>query len=190
MVYMFFLFKQQLNRLINFINFKKQNIFIEKNMDINGLLFVKNEGIIKVGNIFHVNSGRAYNPLGNDIVKLVTKKNAELIIGDDVGISNCTIVSTNSIKIGDKVAIGGGVCIIDSDFYSIHLTERFSGANIVSKPVIIHNGVFIGAYSKILKGVTIGENSVIVLGSIVTSNISPNEIWGGCPAQFIKKVEL
>lgn len=51
----------------------------------------------------------------------------------------------------------------------------------------IMDGVFIGANSIITKPLTIGENSIIAAGSVVTKNIPPNEIWGGNPAKFIKK---
>ena len=56
-------------------------------------------------------------------------------------------------------------------------------------PVIINNNVFIGAHSIILKGVTIGENSIIGACSLVTNDIPANEIWGGNPARRIKTLK-
>ena len=56
--------------------------------------------------------------------------------------------------------------------------------------MIIEDNVFIGAHSTILKGVTIGQNSIIGACSVVTKNIPPNEIWAGNPAKFIKKLEI
>jgi acetyltransferase-like isoleucine patch superfamily enzyme len=49
--------------------------------------------------------------------------------------------------------------------------------------------VFIGARCIILKGVTIGEKSIVAAGSVVTKNIPEGEVWGGNPAKFIKKIE-
>ncbi|WP_103192495.1 acyltransferase [Formosa algae] len=46
-----------------------------------------------------------------------------------------------------------------------------------------------GASSIILKGVTIGENSIIGAGSVVTKSVPCNEIWGGNPAKFIRKID-
>lgn len=47
----------------------------------------------------------------------------------------------------------------------------------------------IGACSIVLKGVTIGKNSVVGAGSVVTKSIPDNEVWAGNPAKFIRKVD-
>lgn len=56
-------------------------------------------------------------------------------------------------------------------------------------PVVIKNGVFIGANSIILKGVTIGEKAIVGAGSVVTRSIPDGEIWAGNPAKFIRKIK-
>lgn len=58
----------------------------------------------------------------------------------------------------------------------------------VSKPIVIKRGAFIGASTIILKGVTVGVYSVVAAGTIVTKNIPDGELWGGAPAHFIKKI--
>ena len=55
-----------------------------------------------------------------------------------------------------------------------------------SKPVIIGDNLWIAMNVCILPGVVIGYNSIIGAGSVVTKNISPNEIWVGNPAKYIK----
>jgi len=60
--------------------------------------------------------------------------------------------------------------------------------NTNQEAVIIENNVFIGAHSTILKGVRIGENSIIGACSVVTKSIPRNEIWGGNPAKFIRNI--
>lgn len=53
---------------------------------------------------------------------------------------------------------------------------------------MIGDNVLIGAHSIILKGVTIGNNAVVAAGSVVSRSIPANELWGGNPAKFIKKI--
>lgn len=62
--------------------------------------------------------------------------------------------------------------------------------SIIDKPVRIKSGAWIGGHSIILKGVTIGKNSVIGAGSIVTHDIPDNEVWAGNPAKYIKKFKI
>ena len=57
------------------------------------------------------------------------------------------------------------------------------------KPIIIEDNVWLGINSSVLKGVTIGKNSVIGAGSVVTKNIPANVIAAGNPCRVIKKIE-
>jgi acetyltransferase-like isoleucine patch superfamily enzyme len=102
----------------------------------------------------------------------IVGSNAKLSIGDNVGLSCTAIVCHKSVVIKDNVRIGGGVVIYDTDFHSLNLEERITSPekieNIKTAEVVIENGVFIGAHSIILKGVTIGENAIVGAGSVVT----------------------
>ena len=84
--------------------------------------------------------------------------------------------------------IGGGVCIYDTDFHPLSSVDRLkdNAEKIASGAVNIEENAFIGANCTVLKGVTIGKNSIIGACSVVTKNIPPNEIWAGNPAKFIK----
>ena len=89
------------------------------------------------------------------------------------------------------MAIGGGCCIYDTDFHSISFEDRHQcpDVHIKSKPVHIKRGAWIGAHTTILKGVTVGEKSVVGACSVVTKDIPDGEIWAGNPAHFIRKIE-
>lgn len=81
--------------------------------------------------------------------------------------------------------------VFTTDFHSLDPKTRRGKDDImnrVSAPVIIEDNAFIGARSIILKGVTIGMNSVVGAGSVVTKSIPANEIWAGNPAKFIRKI--
>lgn len=182
---------KKLTTYVNNFNLKRQNIEIGNNSIINGIPFFRNYGSITIGSNFKATSGKNNNPIGGDIVlRLICRKNAQITIGNNVGISNSTMHICKNLVIEDNVMIGGGCKIWDSDFHSINYKERiFNGdENIITKPIKICTNVFIGAGSIILKGVTIGENSVIGAGSIVTKSIPPNEIWAGNPAKKIKGI--
>jgi acetyltransferase-like isoleucine patch superfamily enzyme len=120
---------------------------------------------------------------------LVVNRGCTLVIGAGVGMSCTAINCQNSITIGDHVTIGGGTCIYDSDFHSLDPEVRKAGKEgIRSRPVVIEDNVFIGAHSTILKGVTIGKNSIVGACSVVTKTIPPGEIWAGNPAAFVKAI--
>lgn len=156
-------------------------------------IMVARGGKCSIGQNFAMNNGIKGNPIGcYQRCTLFVDRNAELKIGNNVGISQTALICHKSITIGNDVKIGGGVCIYDTDFHSLNPEIRKSKEDIkhrIEKPVIIKDNVFIGAHSLILKGVTIGENSIIGAGSVVTKSIPDNQIWAGNPAKFIKNVE-
>ncbi|GAA4109748.1 DapH/DapD/GlmU-related protein [Aquimarina addita] len=174
------------------IHFSLFKVSIGKNWKINGILFIRNSGTggITIGKNFRANSGASNNPIGGDtILRLITKKEGKIIIGNNVGISNTTIFSENSILIEDGVLLGGGCLIWDTDFHSLDASIRGTSQDEgKTLPIVIKKKAFIGANSTLLKGVVIGENSIVATGSIVTKSIPDNQIWGGNPAKFIRDI--
>ena len=165
-------------------------MIFEKPPQINGKLRIFGRGKIFLGKNVKINSSVSSNPTGGNIYTILSvDPGAVLEIGNGSGLSNCAIVAKKHIKIGESVKIGTSVKIYDSDFHSKDSFERNFGADIPEcKEIYIKNGAFIGGHSIILKGVTIGENSIVGAGSVVTKDIPDNEIWGGNPAKKIKKI--
>lgn len=149
---------------------------------------------ISIGRNFYCNSGPAYCINSSAYTKIIVKPNARLEIGDNTGISSTVISCSNYIHIGNGVNIGSGSVIMDSNFHSINpvlrSTRKEKKNDIRTCPVTICDNVFIGAHSIILKGVEIGTNSIVAAGSVVTKSIPSNEVWGGSPAKFIKKINV
>jgi acetyltransferase-like isoleucine patch superfamily enzyme len=152
--------------------------------------------IVEVGSDFVMNNGDSFNAIGRQQkCILLAGVNSSLTIGNNVKISSTAIIAFHKITIKDNVMIGGNTVIYDCDFHSMNPNDRAEkefdwSKNIIatSRPVLIEKNVFIGAHSTILKGVTIGENSVIAACSVVTKNVGAGEVWGGNPARLLKKV--
>ncbi|WP_206214444.1 acyltransferase [Adlercreutzia sp. ZJ141] len=105
----------------------------------------------------------------------------ELTLGSGYINSNCKIRCAKSINIGKEVAISHDVTIMDSDHHSI------CGQPVAARPVVIGDHVWIGTRSTILKGVTVGEGSIVAAGALVTKDIPPNSLVAGVPAKVIKE---
>lgn len=165
-----------------------------KKINVSGIpyVMVARGGKLDIGNNFAMNNGIKGNPIGSyRRCTFFVDRNAKLIIGDNVGISQTALICHKSIKIGNNVKIGGGVSIYDTDFHSLDPEIRKSKDDIknrVEKAVVVKDNAFIGAHSIILKGVTIGENSIIGAGSVVTKSVPDNQIWAGNPAKFIRNI--
>jgi len=111
-------------------------------------------------------------------------------IGDNCFLNGTVIHARETVIIGNNCMFGPGVVILDNDSHntSIEPAVRRSGEiNVI--PVIIGNNVWVGMHSIIMKGVHIGDNSIIASGSVVTKDVPSNQLYGGNPAKFIKKLE-
>ena len=111
----------------------------------------------------------------------------KITIGDYVLISpGGRISASDEIVIGDSVMMANGVYITDSDWHDLY--DRTARSPEV-KPVHIGNNVWLGDHSTVLKGVTIGENSVVAAGAVVSKNVPPNVVVAGNPATVVKQLD-
>lgn len=115
------------------------------------------------------------------------KLNGELYIGSYVLMSpGINIRCAKKITIGKSTMIASDVSITDSDWHGIYDRTDYVAS---PKEVVIEENVWIGERSLILKGSKIGKNSIIGAGSVVTGEISPNSVYAGNPAKFIKQLD-
>ena len=96
------------------------------------------------------------------------------------------IKDSGKITIGDNVFIAPNVCIITEE-HSMVVEERIRGLE-YTHPVTIGNNVWICTGALVLPGVTIGDNSVIGAGSVVTKDIPPNSLAVGNPCRVIRSL--
>lgn len=119
---------------------------------------------------------------------------SEISIGDNVVLRPGTMLFADSdqhagITIEDNVLIGSCVHFytIDHEFSNPTIPIHDQGYS-KGGQIIIKNGAWIGANTTILKGVTIGQNSVVGAGSVVTKDIPPFSVAVGNPAKIIKVI--
>ena len=146
-------------------------------------------GTITIGKNFHAVSSRKravftlFSPCHLTVIG-----NAEIVIGDHVGLNGNTIAARCKISIGENTMIGPNTMIIDHDGHQAWPPEARWTNSGNSKEIIIENDVWIGMNCIILKGVKIGSGSVIAAGSVVISDLESNAVYGGNPARKIKSL--
>lgn len=178
------------------IPMKMMGIKYGKNLKLKGLpiIFNKNWGGTKLtfGDNVTIKSSFLSNLIGlyQRTIILTRTPQAEIKIGNNVGISGATIYARNKIEIGDNTLIGGNCKIIDNDFHPVDISSRNSDIKekIGTKPIKIGKNCFIGCNSIILKGTTLGDGCVVGAGAVVCGNFEENSIIAGNPAKVIKKI--
>lgn len=184
------------NFVLNFFDERKQKVIIHKKSYFN----IHRSSKIQVYSKFNINKKWVKNDPNKSF--LVLKNKATLIIdkfdiysGSNISVNenailklgsgyinyNVNIACFEKIEIGYDVAISENVVIRDSDNHQI-----ISHNHQMTSPIKIENHVWIGTNVIILKGVTIGEGSIVAAGSVVTKDIPKNSLAAGIPARVIK----
>ena len=96
------------------------------------------------------------------------------------------IISAEKIEIGDACMIAHGAYISDADWHGIYDRAEPVGK---TKPIKFEDNVWIGDSAIICKGVTIGKNSIIGAGAVVTKDVPENCVFAGNPAKLVKKLD-
>jgi len=110
----------------------------------------------------------------------------EIRVGRNVFVNqNCTFYDLGGLDIGDDVLIGPNVSLITAG-HPVEPSQR--RAVTIGKPIVIKRNVWIAAGATIIGGVTVGENSVVAAGSVVTKDVPPNTLVGGNPARVIRSI--
>lgn len=133
------------------------------------------------------------NPLGPNrpVILSTWQAGAVLKIGINFAMTGGTICAAESILIGDNVAIGANSMIIDTDFHSLDFQRRNrASSDGETAPVMLEDNVFIGMNCLVLKGVTIGQGSVVGAGSVVVGDVPSNVIVAGNPAKVIRTLTI
>lgn len=107
-------------------------------------------------------------------------------IGKNVFINHaCSFLDMGGITIEDEVLIGPKVNLITEN----HPIDPNDRRALITNPILIKSRAWIGAGATILPGVTIGKNSIIAAGAVVSKDVPDNVIVGGIPAKIIKSID-
>lgn len=154
----------------------------------------RDEGAVKLGDYVSCYAGCSFS-LG---------KTGRCTVGDFTLMNGALVMAEELIEIGSYCLISWNVGIADSDFHPLDPAQRRRDAialapyykerpprpPIRTAPVRIADNVWIGMNAVILKGVTIGENSVVAAGSVVSKSVAPNTVVAGNPAVVVKELAV
>lgn len=134
--------------------------------------------------------------------RVIIQSHGACKLGKYVKVGNATTIQcVNRVEIDDYTIIADNVVITDNNNHPVSPSYRkewavnYSDNNMslwkhsVSKPTIIERNVWIGANSRVCKGVRIGEGSIVAANSIVTKDVPPFSIVAGNPARIVKTLQ-
>jgi len=119
-----------------------------------------------------------------------THDETHIDVGDETLFNNGVALRAEGpgISIGRDCLFGWSVNVLDSDFHDLRPSRRRTGTPATGH-VSIGNNVFLGAHTHVLKGVTIGDDTVVGAGSVVLRSLPAGVIAGGNPARVIRALE-
>jgi acetyltransferase-like isoleucine patch superfamily enzyme len=161
-----------------YYTWKYKNLELEPGVRIGGRLKVSGSVKVRIGHGTRIRKNNHFFGEGT------------LTIGNNCLLNGCSIGCYTQIDIGDLCLIGD-CYIVDNDFHNLQPELRHTPLSPKGmRPISIGKNVWIGSGARILKGVTIGENSVVGLGSIVRRAVLENVVVIGNPEQIIKRFSL
>lgn len=120
---------------------------------------------------------------------IIADTGATLLIYDSFVGRNCVITAKEKVTINKNCLIAEMVVIRDQDHIMDISEERTTREDFFVAPIEIKENVWVASKATVLKGVTIGSHSVVAASAVVTKTIPSQEVWGGVPARFIKKIK-
>lgn len=144
---------------------------------------VEGNGQIEIGN--HC-SFVIHNQIQNSV--LIQQSGAKITIRDRCSFNGATIIAKNYVELKKQCWVGDSL-IVDTDYHSVEINRWDPNVKEKTKPIYVGENVWLGSRSVILKGVSIGNNSVIGLGTIVRQPVPENVVVIGNPQQIVKKLD-
>ena len=120
-------------------------------------------------------------------LELVCEKGGTFVIGERTLVNfGGSLVATELLRIGARCQIGPYAMLLDNDYHRIEPERRLERPP--SAPIVVEDNVWLGARVIVIAGVTIGADSCVGAGSVVTADVAPRSFVAGVPARFVRTV--
>jgi acetyltransferase-like isoleucine patch superfamily enzyme len=147
-------------------------LFLGKNLEIQ----IARRGTVRFGRLVWIGDGTK-----------IRCHEGEVVIGDKTVLGQeCTISAYQHVRIGEQCVIADRAMFIDFDHGTVEVERPIRLQGIYKRDVDVGSNVWIGYGACILRGVRVGDNSVVGTNSVVTSDVPANAVVGGIPARVIR----
>ena len=180
------------------------NVKFGSGVTIRGKFSVEGKGQVKIGDYCYFFSSpnqtnRIYIPESSGCLSIgahcffsatrfLIEEDGKVEVEDHCYFNGTTIKSVNFIKF-KKQCLVSDATLVDTDFHSIQINRRNPNVQAKTKPICIDENAWIGSQSMILKGVTIGKNSVVGARTVVRQSVPDNVVVIGNPQQTVKELD-
>ncbi|HYP41947.1 MAG TPA: acyltransferase [Chloroflexia bacterium] len=160
-----------------------KRVLFGRNFISRGNLVIRGPGRVVFGDNINAWSHAEKNVL------ITYTPDALITIGDDCRLNGAGIQAYRQVRVGSRCILSSTI-IVDTDFHPLDPATRHDhDALVVCAPIFIGENVWLAGQTAILKGVTIGDNSVVGFRAVVTKDVPPNVVVGGNPARIVKRLD-
>jgi acetyltransferase-like isoleucine patch superfamily enzyme len=159
--------------------FGGSRVRIGRRFSLQGKLTIRGPGTVVFGNDVTVAS---------HATPFTHARGARIVIGDGAFVNGTRFGCAVEIRIGARTLLGDAR-LFDTDFHSLSRRRRTDKTlKAATGPVVIEDNAWVGGGAAVCKGVTVGRDSVIAFGAVVTKDVPSGRIWGGNPARDLGPV--
>jgi acetyltransferase-like isoleucine patch superfamily enzyme len=158
----------------------KQRVVIGRRFEVYGSLEIRGPGTVIFGDRCTIISSRLAP------TTIFTHAPAAVVrFGDQVQLTGTRFGCEQRIDVGNRSGLSDAR-LMDTDFHALEVYDqpRYNTRG-ASRPIVLGPNVWIGAAAMVLKGVTVGENSVVAAGAVVAQRVPPNVVVFGNPARVV-----
>lgn len=160
-----------------------RRVRIGRNFRTNGRLVIRGPGRVEIGDDVNAWAHAEKNVL------ITFAPESRIRIGSGTRLNGAGIQARTQITIGERCILGSTL-LLDTDHHPLDPARRHDPtAPVASAPITIGDNVWLGGQSAVLKGVTIGENSVVAFRAVVASDVPANVVVAGNPARIVRRLD-